>query len=99
MAECGWWWPFEGAVILTERPTQLHMDSEGKLHNPSGPAVLYPDGFSVYAWHGVRIPETIIKSPHLITLDMIESETNNTVRDAMTALAPDHIAVIAGLRK
>jgi len=56
----GWWWPFHDAVILTERPTELHRDHRGRLHCETGPAVRYPDGFAVYAWHGVRVPQHIV---------------------------------------
>ncbi|WP_327392803.1 hypothetical protein OG533_24205 [Streptomyces sp. NBC_01186] len=52
----GRWWPFENAVILTERPTVLHRDGQGRLHCETGPAIAYPDGFAVWAWHGVRLP-------------------------------------------
>ena len=38
---CGWWWPFSGAVILTERPEVLEM-SGGKLVR-----IRYSDGFEV----------------------------------------------------
>jgi len=41
----GVWYPFERAVVLTERPSELHLDADGRLHHPSGPAALYPDGF------------------------------------------------------
>lgn len=56
----GWWWPMKDAVVVSERPTQLHRDDDGRLHNPNGPAVAYPDGFSVYAWHGTRVPRELI---------------------------------------
>ena len=36
---CGWWWPFSGGVILTERPELLEM-SNGKLVR-----IRYSDGF------------------------------------------------------
>lgn len=41
ISACGWWWPFEGAVILTERPTLLEM-ARGKLV-----AVEYADGLAI----------------------------------------------------
>ncbi|GGM87344.1 DUF6745 domain-containing protein [Dactylosporangium sucinum] len=56
----GWWWPFQDAVVLTERPTELHRDDQGRLHHPTGPAVRYPDGFAVYAWHGVQVDERLV---------------------------------------
>ncbi|MFI6663113.1 DUF6924 domain-containing protein [Streptomyces sp. NPDC050523] len=58
----GRWWPFENAVVLTERPTVLHRDDQGRLHCETGPAVAYPDGFAVWAWHGVRLPQDPVKT-------------------------------------
>jgi hypothetical protein len=57
----GEWWPMRNSVILTERPTELHRDAEGRLHHPSGPAVRYPDGWCLWAWHGVTMPREIIE--------------------------------------
>ena len=54
--QVGWWWPFERAVILTERPTVIRFDGEKRLHCETGPAIEYADGFRVYAWRGLRIP-------------------------------------------
>jgi hypothetical protein len=51
----GWWWPFREAAVLTERPSYLSRDDQGRLHEPTGPAVRYPDGFAVHVLHGVRV--------------------------------------------
>ncbi len=53
---CGWWWPFAGAVILTDRPETIRQDDQNRLHCEDGPAVRYRDGFSVYSWRGTRFP-------------------------------------------
>jgi len=71
---CGWWWGFEKAVILTEKPIFLARDTENRLHCVDKAAIEYSDGFGVYAWHGVRVPEWIIKQPDTITVEKIESE-------------------------
>ncbi|MFB4315212.1 DUF6745 domain-containing protein [Actinomadura sp. 21ATH] len=57
----GEWWPMRNSVILTERPTELHHDAEGRLHHATGPAVRYPDGWCLWAWHGVTMPREIIE--------------------------------------
>jgi len=56
MRACGWWWPKRGAVILTERPTAIHLDGEGRLHSAAGLALEYADGWGVAAYRGTRIP-------------------------------------------
>ncbi|MFD0689832.1 DUF6745 domain-containing protein [Actinomadura fibrosa] len=57
----GEWWPMRDSVVLTERPAELHHDAEGRLHHPSGPAVRYPDGWCLWAWHGVTMPREIVE--------------------------------------
>ncbi|MCQ0003648.1 DUF6745 domain-containing protein [Actinomadura madurae] len=57
----GEWWPMRNSVVLTERPTELHRDAEGRLHHPTAPAVRYPDGWCLWAWHGVTMPREIIE--------------------------------------
>ncbi len=53
---CGWWSPFENAVIFQDRPSVIKMDERNISHCEDGPAIEYRDGFSVYCWHGVRFP-------------------------------------------
>ncbi len=79
-AACGWWWPFKSLCILAERPTRVERDARGRLHSSAGPAVVYPDGWSVYAWHGVGVTAATIVYPDTITLTQIRQETNPDVR-------------------
>ncbi|HEX8861736.1 MAG TPA: hypothetical protein VGC06_22070 [Actinomycetes bacterium] len=78
----GWWWPFEQAVILTERPCALDpaRDEQGRLHHPTGPLVAYRDGWGVWAWHGVRVPRQLIERPDTITVEQIRATRNLEVR-------------------
>jgi hypothetical protein len=55
---------------MSERPTALHADQPPavrpgwfQLHCPGGPAVIYPDGWGVFAWHGTHVPEWVITDP------------------------------------
>ncbi len=73
---CGWWWPFENLCVLTDHPTRLELDTEGRLHSASGPAVGYSDGWSIYAWHGVQVAKAIITRPESITVRQIQREPN-----------------------
>ena len=82
-ASSGWWWPFENAVILTERPTELHHDAEGRLHNQDGAALLYPDGWGIWAINGLRVPERVIASPESFTFAEVRDEPNAEIRRHM----------------
>ncbi len=48
----GWWWGFEGAVVISARPVEIHLDAADRLHAESGLAISWPDGFGVAASHG-----------------------------------------------
>ena len=39
-----------------DRPEFIKFDDQKRLHSETGPAILYRDGLSIYAWHGIRIP-------------------------------------------
>lgn len=77
---CGWWWPFENVVIMTEKPIEIHMKN-GRLHNEKGPSILYKDGFSVYSLNGVKVPEWVVKtnSEDINPKDILK-ETNVEIR-------------------
>jgi len=53
---CGWIYPYDKVCVATERPTICAVNERGLIHRETGPAILYPDGFAVYAWHGVQLP-------------------------------------------
>ena len=55
-AQCEWWWPFENVVIASEKPRIVRWDDDRRLHCENGPAVEYADGYSLFAWHGRRLP-------------------------------------------
>ena len=80
---CGWWWPYRGAVILSERPRRLGLDAGGRLHADDGPALEYPDGWGVYAWHGREVPERLILKPDTITVAEVLAEANIEIRRIM----------------
>ncbi|MEO6088810.1 MAG: DUF6745 domain-containing protein [Umezawaea sp.] len=81
---CGWWWPREGVCVVAERPVAVHAEpvagsayGESRLHQDNGPAVVFPDGWSAYAWHGTAVPYWVVESP---TADLIGAEPNVEVR-------------------
>ena len=84
LSECaGWWHPFENVVIACEPPEKQAIDTNGRLHCDDGPAMLCRDGWAVYAWHGVRLPEWIIEKPQDITVKKIDGEPNTEIRRIM----------------
>ena len=78
-----WWFPHRGFVMVCARPTVVHRDERGRLHCEDGPAIAWPDGWSIYAWHGVRIPQRVIDSPEGITAWSVITERNAEVARVM----------------
>jgi hypothetical protein len=77
---CGWWWPYDGICFLTERPAELHRDNRGRLHHESSMAIRYPDGWGLYAWNGILVPEDVIVLDEPITIDRVNAEPNAEIR-------------------
>ena len=63
----GWALPHQNICWVSERHCLVARDDRGRLHSLTGPALLYPDGWGVYAVHGTRIPETWITDPKSLT--------------------------------
>jgi hypothetical protein len=82
-AAAWWWWPHRGAVVLGERPEQVLLDEQGRLHGPRGPALRYPDGWCLWAWHGVRVTRPVIENPESLTAGEVLAEPDVEVRRVM----------------
>jgi hypothetical protein len=54
---CGWIYPFEKTCIVCERPIKLSFDSQDRLHAEGKPAIQFADGWGLYSYHGVTLPE------------------------------------------
>jgi hypothetical protein len=79
-AAAGWWWPFERVVVICERPASVHRDEAGRLHRSDGPALAWPDGFAVHAWHGMPVPAELIARLADVRIDDIHAERNVELR-------------------
>jgi hypothetical protein len=100
---CGWWWPYDGWCVVTERTAVVHTEAapgalygEARIHNPRGMAVAYADGTGAYAWHGTPVPAWVITEP---TVERIQAERNIEVRRcAIERIGWDAYLNRAGLR-
>ena len=69
----GWWWPHRKFVMVCDRPAVIHQEQVGargwgshRLHHPTGPAIQWRDGWGIYFWHGLRVPDEWITDPSSI---------------------------------
>jgi hypothetical protein len=82
-ARCfAWWWPNQSTCVVSMRPTVVHRDQQGRLHHPHEPAAAFRDGFSAFAWHGTRVPESWIRTPETLSVDQALSWPDSTQRHA-----------------
>ena len=79
----GWWWSFKSVCIATEKPSALHCDEQGRLHNDTGPALDYGGTWGIWAFHGVRVPAMVIEHPEDITAPQVLAERNAEVARVM----------------
>jgi hypothetical protein len=61
----------------------LHLDDEGRFHGGKGPAMVWPDGYGVYAWHGVQVPARLVTHPETLEARKIAGESNVEIRRVM----------------
>ncbi|MFE7338280.1 DUF6745 domain-containing protein [Streptomyces griseus] len=79
----GWWWPYENAVVISERPDVLHRDEAGRLDHGEGPALAYGDGFALHAWRGMPVPAAFLAELSSLTPERIRAEENAELRRVM----------------
>jgi hypothetical protein len=85
---CGWVWELEHGrlCVISDRPTEIHTEETRlgvRIHRTDGPAVVFRDGFQVWAWHGVAVPRRVIETPDFLSVDEIRSEADPVVRQVM----------------
>lgn len=82
-AGAGWWWPFGSVAIVTAAPSVLKRDAENRLHCEFGPALAYPDGWAIWAIHGVSIGKKVVTDPQGLGVEEIVHEPDLAVRRVM----------------
>lgn len=92
MRSACWWYPHTDFVLVCERPREIHQEpARGRsrrpgaqqLHRENGPAMAWPDGFGVHAYHGRLVPGWVLEHPEAITTDDIAQMPNAEVRRVM----------------
>ncbi len=92
----GWWFAYPEVVFLSDRPIAIRYNEEERLHNPSGRAIAYPDGWGVNAIDGTLLPAWF-HEPGAITLERIQHEDNlEARRHLITAYGYDRFVVDSG---
>ena len=76
--------------IITDFPEFIRVDAARRPHCSNGPSHRWRDGWEIFHWHGLRIPEShqwIIKHKDRLTLETIMQEKNAELRRVMLEIA------------
>ena len=60
---CDYLFPFTDTCFVSDHPAELNLNHRNKLHAECQPAIIYRDGFKLYAYDGDIIPERYGKIP------------------------------------
>ncbi|MEG4352489.1 leucine-rich repeat domain-containing protein [Microcoleus sp. LAD1_D3] len=78
---CGFIFPFEKICAVCDRPRHLRFDSQNRLHAEGEPAIEFADGWKIYYYHSVRLPEEYGKvHPNQWQSQWLLAEENAEVR-------------------
>jgi hypothetical protein len=79
--ETGLYLLYKDIAILSEKPVELHRNLDNRLHNPSGPAIKWKDGYEIYALNGIRMSKELAEmNGEKLTKEIILSEPNADIR-------------------
>jgi hypothetical protein len=73
----------EHICFILERPAVMQLDEDNRLHSLAGQALAYRDGWGIHAMHGTVVPSKAVEAPDTITLDEIDNEPNEEIREAL----------------
>jgi hypothetical protein len=79
----GWMFAFADRALICDRPASVRLNTHGRLHCTTGPALAFVDGSGIYAWKGKPIPKWAIEEPHKLTPAAIRRESDVEVRLAL----------------
>lgn len=68
--------------IVCNRPDILTVDDQNRPHNETGPSHRWRDGWSLYHWHGVRVPDHWITDRANLSAAEVLREANVETRMA-----------------
>lgn len=57
VTDCGWIFPYEKECLVCDRPIKLALDDQSFLHAEGTVSMLFSDGSSLYAHHGILLPK------------------------------------------
>ena len=90
---------FRGVAILSKLPVKTNKDQRGRLHSLTEPAILFIDGFTVYAIHGVRFSQELwekVTKKQLSAKEILSLENAEQRYTALTIYGADKLLMELG---
>lgn len=78
-----WIVPYQDVCWIVELPTTVEVDRHGRMHCATGPALSFADGWKIYAWKGVVVPEHVVEGRAGIDGDAIARQPDPVLRRCM----------------
>jgi len=79
----GFYWTLDGVCFASERPSEINLDANGRLHSDSGMSIIYGgSGWGLHHWHGIAVPAAWIKDRASLTPKIALTEANSDRRRA-----------------
>jgi len=72
----------EKFCIVSDFPERIMIDDQNRPHCENGPSHRWRDGWSLYHWHGVVVPQEWIECKETLTAEIALSQTNIELRRA-----------------
>lgn len=72
----------EKFCIVSDFPERLLVDDQNRPHCEDGPSHRWRDGWSIYHWHGVRVPDEWIEDKARLTPEIALGQENVELRRA-----------------
>lgn len=79
-SQLGCIYPLDDFTIVSQKPTEIHMNENNVLHKDGGPALVYAGmgDIKIYSLNGVTVPEYIATTPE----EKLDLEYYNTITNA-----------------
>jgi hypothetical protein len=78
--ETCYWVAFEEAIFASQKPCELHFNENDLLHNTTGPAIKFRDGFQIFLITGVIVPRNIVENPSEQDINDLINEPNEELK-------------------
>ena len=80
---CGFYWTLDGICFASERPSEINLDNEGRLHSEAGMSIRYAGtGWGLFHWHGTQVPGEWITDRAKLTPTVALKQENVELRRA-----------------